>query len=364
MFFHLRIEPYDPIIARDGRPFGAAAGNRMKTLEWLYPSVLAGSIRTIAGKRAALDFDEDAVALLTRLEVHGPVASREDQLFFPLPYDLVRHPVTKQFSSARPAGFASHESWDLAEPGVIPALLPEDLAADFKPDKLPMLWSTGAAARWLGAETADQFQLDENETIARLERSERTHAAIDAATGAAEDSMLFTTEGIEFPAGLHMSARIAPPPKLEPFLRNLDQLHSVGGERRLARFSIAKGNGWECPLPLSKRLVATKKVRMQLVTPAIFDGGWRPQWITEPEQSGTRLKLVSAAMSRWRPVSGWSYAKPTGPKPVRRMAPAGSVYFFETEETPAKLPDLWLAPVSDRPQDRRDGFGLAIWGVW
>jgi CRISPR-associated protein Cmr3 len=47
------------------------------------------------------------------------------------------------------------------------------------------------------------------------------------------------------------------------------------------------------------------------------------------------------------------------------MAPAGSVYFFEVLEGAGDwAPDAWLQPVSDGEQDRRDGFGLSLWGVW
>jgi CRISPR-associated protein Cmr3 len=48
------------------------------------------------------------------------------------------------------------------------------------------------------------------------------------------------------------------------------------------------------------------------------------------------------------------------------MAPAGSVYFFETlDGDPVDLiPNAWLRPVSDDPKDKRDGYGLALWGIW
>jgi CRISPR-associated protein Cmr3 len=50
---------------------------------------------------------------------------------------------------------------------------------------------------------------------------------------------------------------------------------------------------------------------------------------------------------------------------VKRVVPAGGVYFFETVDGSASdLADRWLEPVSDDEQDCRDGFGLAVWGVW
>jgi CRISPR-associated protein Cmr3 len=65
-----------------------------------------------------------------------------------------------------------------------------------------------------------------------------------------------------------------------------------------------------------------------------------------------------------RAVSGWSY-KTGGPKAIRRMVPAGGVYFFKSDSNDNRsLADHWLRPVSDDVKDRRDGFGLALWGTW
>ena len=45
------------------------------------------------------------------------------------------------------------------------------------------------------------------------------------------------------------------------------------------------------------------------------------------------------------------------------MVPAGSVYFLEVVEGDCGnlVENAWLQPVSDALQDRRDGFGLAVW---
>jgi len=113
---------------------------------------------------------------------------------------------------------------------------------------------------------------------------------------------------------------------------------------------------------------------MVLATPAIFEHGWRPGWLNTkligtPPGGGPELKLVGVSIQRWKAVSGWSLAKQAGtdkpgPKAIRRLVPAGGVYFFETKDNAAALADQWLQPVSDNEQDRRDGFGLAVWGTW
>ncbi|MDD3622507.1 MAG: type III-B CRISPR module-associated Cmr3 family protein, partial [Methanofollis sp.] len=56
---YLSITPHDPLIARDARPFGL--GINMKSLDWPYPSVLAGSMRTMIGKMNGGSFDKMTV---------------------------------------------------------------------------------------------------------------------------------------------------------------------------------------------------------------------------------------------------------------------------------------------------------------
>jgi CRISPR-associated protein Cmr3 len=69
-------------------------------------------------------------------------------------------------------------------------------------------------------------------------------------------------------------------------------------------------------------------------------------------------------------VSGWSLEQSAtekpGPKALRRLAPAGSVYFFDVVTGDARqlAENLWLEPVSDSAREGREGFGLALWGVW
>ena len=56
------------------------------------------------------------------------------------------------------------------------------------------------------------------------------------------------------------------------------------------------------------------------------------------------------------------------PKPTRRLAPAGSVYFLEltgADDAIGRFVDaVWLQAISDDEQDQRDGFGLALLGAW
>ena len=94
-----------------------------------------------------------------------------------------------------------------------------------------------------------------------------------------------------------------------------------------------------------------------------------------PLGGGVKATVRAACVQRPEIVSGWDLAYDNGPgkkkgrpKPTRRLAPAGSVYFVEltgAKEDVARWCDTtWLAPVSDTDQERRDGFGLAFLGTW
>lgn len=81
---YLTVTLHDPVIARDGRPFGT--GKRMGSLDWLYPSVLAGSLRTILGNLVQADFSEpDTINVLKEVSIAGPLPLWDGRIFLPAP---------------------------------------------------------------------------------------------------------------------------------------------------------------------------------------------------------------------------------------------------------------------------------------
>lgn len=159
-------------------------------------------------------------------------------------------------------------------------------------------------------------------------------------------------------------------------------LRCVGGERRpawIARCPAATDPWPGYPEALRQAFAQPSQgLRLVLATPALFDNGWRPGWLDETLQGtppgcpGLRLKLRAVALERWQAFSGWDMRPPDGrrggaARAVRRLVPAGSVYWFEILEDRtdgAAVEALWLASVCDREADRRDGFGLVLPGVW
>jgi CRISPR-associated protein Cmr3 len=358
----------------------------MRSLKWPYPSVLAGSVRTLIGKSAGGSFDPSVVAALKETEVAGPLPLVDNELYFPCPLDFVlrRDPDACLAFALRPCALRQDEGWDLATnyPRLLPCMLPRSASSDFKPADAPAFWSAARMRSWLlnpdGAHYLLPPETPERGSgyLAAPDTDQRMHVCIDPSSGAAREALLYMTAGLALDPAVNLAARVRVPPSSHlRFPRDLDAFHTLGGERRLVRFRAERTTAWNSPPDLVEALHAGPLVRMVLATPAVFAQGWRPGWLGpelegSPPGAAVKLRLVGASVGRWRAASGWSLEKSSterpGPKAVRRLAPAGSVYFFEvTAGEPSELAEkLWLEPVSDRAGDCREGFGLAVWGVW
>lgn len=380
----LEITCRDPIVARDGRPFGVGQGNRMRSLDWPLPSMLAGSLRSTLGKSADRDFSVEIAKDLLRVEIAGLLPQADGQLHFPSPEDCV---VDPQQRPHRAVPQAAGGGCDWPAQGLLPVQI--QTPDDFKPEAAPAWWPQDRYAAWLAGE---EIAFDQK-FLRAAEAQHRTHVRIDPDAGSAADENLFTTAALALShlprhgaateralssrfAPITLSARVRAADWCGEAVAHLDTLHPLGGERRLACWKTsARTPAWTCSEKIRKALMETSRVRMVLATPAIFKDGWKPGWLSDdligtPPGANVRLRLAGVNIRRWRTVSGWSLAdlpeQPRGPKPVKRMVPAGGVYFFETADEKAldHLAERWLEPVSDHEQDRRDGFGLAAWGVW
>lgn len=409
-FRSIRITPRDPLIARDGRPF--TAGNRMQSLDWFYPSVLAGSLRSILGKQANVDFNDPTVHdPLRAVSLRGPFPVVDQALYLPAPHDVfferdktaASGTVTGKVFASRPAEIGTDEGVDFPSDLLPPMLDLGSDETDFKPSEVPAFWSVDEMAKWLVLPRGNrQWSFAGAGFLKPAKKDQRFHVKITEGEGTAEDGQLFSTVGLD----LTQLSVFDPQPKsvssIDPQLlvrasaangygSQLDQVsqfHPLGGERRLAHWSSVVGADstnvealWNCPQLVadalheeSKKKQAPQRVRLVLATPGLFRTGWIPEWIGK-DMTGTvpgtgtgnqvRLKLVSACVDRWRAVSGWNLEK-NQPKATQRLVPAGSVYFFEVlSGDVSALKSTWLTPTYfDDSQPARDGFGLALWGIW
>ncbi|MFC5703835.1 type III-B CRISPR module-associated protein Cmr3 [Cohnella faecalis] len=412
----MRIEPVDPIMTRDGRPFDDSPGSTASIMNEVSPGMLAGTIRTLLLKNRNGLSAIDKADLLRQLRIAGPLLEWNGHLYFPMPADLVIYEVNDilKVINLQPQSVAPDEGYF----GVsVEGRQRMDLLPPLVQHYSKLYKGSPAFVRedWLyrelsGAVSADDWSRELNEWkkwrssqsqeaapphspfLQPYEREIRLHNAIDDTRGGTEEGKLFSTEALRFKPGVSLLVSIdmegSKPDK------RLKTLHSMGGKRRLARFQEIDWPQdrlfpWKCPESIASSMCKAKpgdRLRMTLATPAYFLKGWRPRWVDAdfhtnehlfeclniPASSALRLKLQWACVDRWLPVSGWSIGRSVREgkeKAVRRMVPAGSVYFFELVDGDAGvLADNWLVSVSDTrrrkgPLDREDGFGLAIWGI-
>jgi len=375
------ITPIDTIISRDSRPFGSIRGARVHSLDWIVPSVVCGTLRTIAGKIAG----EFEVEKLKKINVTGPFLEKGGVIYFPRPLDYVK---SDNRSYVILPGEIESGGTDMPIAGLLPPFIQglKDDDEDFKPSKVPDFWSFEAMSRWLSEYR--QFEFNRDDFLESPQKDERVHVSIDPESGSAEEEKLFSTTSLDFKSSVgedsakkifQLRIVIRAETEDERYSKILDEiatLHPMGGERRLTEWrKIGTENKFWIPPNGLEQKIKNSSLRMILATPAIFKNGWLPGWIDKETCSGeipgtkVHVKLVSVVLSkRWEAVSGWSYESgKSGEKPLRRMTPAGSVYFFnfcKGENEIFSLKDVWLRSVCDDPQDRADGFGAAIWGAW
>lgn len=387
----LQIRAIDTLLFREGRPFTMDPGGRADTMLMPLPSTLAGFLRTCIGKLAGASSPADWREIASRVWVRGPLMTWDGSVILHAPADaLVYHPnrdnkKVMDIMPLRPIAPPAGAGTDI--PG---GMIPVQPRGEAKPAKGFDFWSWALVERWLRGEHPTREELAAIQHLAPSV-DQRVHVEIDPASLGSREGRLFSTRMVAHEKHVFRPRKDRPEVHGEYSLlcrvegleegESLTGPETLGGENRLASIAPASVEWPCCPPDLRDKLRQATHVRMILATPAIFEWGWMPKWLDKTTKEGSppgldvRLKLVAAAVPRRQPVSGWDMEN-RRPKPVRWMAPAGSVYFFEVKGgNPGVLAEEgWLAPVSDdeeieephRPvsKNRDDGFGLALWGVW
>lgn len=363
------IEPRSPLVFRSGRPFGQ--GGDAHGMAMPLPSTLAGAVRTFWGEQSGMDFgrksisDEDA-KILREKQVLGPLLAQSDErgleYLFPQPADalyLSGAEKTGLFSLV-PRVLPKGGGCDLPA-GLQPVYL-EESAGKSKPAKGPSWWRETFFHRWLMGEKPAVDELDELGWMGP-QAELRTHVALDTGTQAGSDGLLYQTEGMEYRDQAQSRVFVF---GCKELLQG-PALMRLGGEGRPA--VLQQSNGLpKMPEGLAQGVEQEGMLRLLLLTPALFSEGWKPGWLDDdlegtPPGTQIRLKLEAVVLPRWEMVSGWDLQKGK-PRAIRRMVPAGAVYWFKVVEGKGVADALWLSNMSDNLQDHRDGFGLAVPALW
>lgn len=377
------IEPRDPLIVRDGRPFGAdIAGARARSLDFPFPSTTTGGVRTRYGLAKGGNFDAALIAevkgksvrgpLLVELDAEGKIAhwmfaAPADALWFENEAKDDKHAILKRLVPLR---LREGEKINLADDLNPVGMTMPDPKKPF--GHAPRYWRWDKFSQWLqnpSVLTKEDKQAVEDFGHNGPMAEERTHVSIAPDTQTAADGALYQTRGLEFTRTINGERqRLALAVTTDADLPDAS-LSPLGGERRLVTWRGRRESTEglpDRPADLLAEIQSKAACRVVLLTPAHFNAGYRPDWLLQPRY-GVTPKLKAAAVHRAQVVSGWDFEK-RGPKPTRRLAPAGSVYFLKLNGTPEAIGDwvkeMWMNCISDEEQDRKDGFGLIALGAW
>ncbi|MDZ4721928.1 MAG: CRISPR-associated protein Cas5, partial [Roseiflexaceae bacterium] len=230
------IEPHDPLIMRDGRPFNPTPGARAVSLPFPLPSTVIGALRTRAGSDANGNFDQTRVLDMLTQAMHGPFLveiGQDDQLawLMPAPADAL---ITKDDSRCRPLvpfTICPDEQTDLQQLAMLVA--PEDPTPAKVDPQAVRFWRWSHFSAWLMQPKAMPIPTDLG--IGELLINKRVHVRVSAESQTADEGGLFITHGLEFTtekqgyslAVKRLGLALATDAAIQPGLGTL------GGERRM-----------------------------------------------------------------------------------------------------------------------------------
>ena len=337
------LDPLDVPYLRGNKLF-ADAGAHGEALMPPWPSLAAGAIRSRlmaegVSLEALADFRLTQFGL-ARLHDGGVI-----EHLWPLPADVIVSDeialgdATYLRPSTTPAGIASSHALPK-----LPTLQTE------KPGKpVGGLWLTGdGIAAWLAGQPLNAKHFVRSGEL--WQTDPRLGIALDPKTRSAAEGKIYTTEttalkkGIGFIAAYEGSANKLP----------AESLVRLGGDGRGA---VVRSVTSHTTAPDWARIEKEGRFRLMLTTPGLFSGGWRPD--------GIPAALVAASVSRAETISGWDIVT-NKPKPAQRVAPTGSVYWFENltgNLTTLKALAQNGFPMED-PARHAEGFGKLVIAPW
>ncbi len=362
----LLIEPLDVLLFRDGRPFSAGMDHLAGSVFPPLPSTIAGFIRSRLFVEAGGDWlrarerfgDLGGPDGYGDFRIEGLFLRRDGTDYVPVPGDVVRPKGSADggpFMLSRPLG-----------PGGTPPI-----TSNFPDRRLRFLWARTADV----VEPAQGFVALEDlfssyllgEPPARVAREEefvgrepRTGIGMDRERRSAGEGRLFLVEFVRLLDGVGLHVRFSG--VRWPGTSGADTL---GGERRPVRWTTVDRFALPPAGPVAEKVGVSGRFKLVLLTPALFEDGWRPGRRFEEalREAGVDADLVAAAVGRPVHAGGFDLHRQR-PRTMHRAAPAGSVYFYEVHRgDPSRLAGSWgIRAVSDVGWEA--GMGLSVLGGW
>ncbi|MCI0721120.1 MAG: type III-B CRISPR module-associated protein Cmr3 [Acidobacteria bacterium] len=392
-------EALDRLFFRDGRPMNIG---EMTWVESQFPPTgrtLQGAVRTAVLQSLGVDFESFRQATarycdnngeehdLTRimgcpsclgeLKLTGPFLTRNGELLFPAPLDLVKtesggfevlcvkeaEPIECDlgrvvFPRARETGVKTQESKYLTT-----SAMQGYLAGNLNAIRPPKDRHDTAATLWpLLAGIREDAALANREPKMGLERNDGTRTA--------EEGMLYSIAFVRPRMGVALALVVE---GIEEGMQPTSNwLQPLGGEGKLAGLTVSnQPPRWPDFLPELQAKNGVVRFKLVLSTPALFDGRgerWLPGGFTETPKNGLSVwsgvlngvdcEIISACVGKPQKIGGWDIAN-NRPRDLTCYVPSGSVYFCRAEAD--QIEKLHGGKIG---LDTEYGFGHVLVGTW
>jgi CRISPR-associated protein Cmr3 len=357
----LFIEPCDVWMFRESRPFAAGQSFVARSMFPPTPQTMQGVIRSHVLEHSGVDWaaygkgQADAYLYeligsstsLGSLSLSGPFVARMDDngrasRLVPAPRDMTK---TGQDDTAVYGIQSPRRENTAITAAPFEGWLPLGMSESATPIKDERLWlDDDGLAIYLRGDSPKVIEQDKVYVT-----DERVGLALDSGRRTARASHLYHAHFVRPQPGIGLLVQIN-----AALLNHIPSkgVINLGGESRSGYYGTVNYT------PPS--LVHTGNVKIVLLTPAWFSGGWQPTNGDWSPWVGKGARLVSMVVGKPQAISGWDVAR-REPKPLRHYVPAGSVYYFEN----ATLTDL---PFTETPTNALDhaalGFGAVATATW
>jgi CRISPR-associated protein Cmr3 len=368
----LFIEPNDVLMFRDGRPFAGGDDHFARGIFPPSPATIYGALRSHILSNCWSEFnkfknDQGQIPEDVKKEIGTPtdlgslalcqftLAKRNGnniEQLFPMPKDVVQE---KGVEDGKPCILTP---LNLSNSKTITDL-PAGLSNMWNPTEKPM----EAVSGFLSSKEMGNYLLGAAPSITEADKlfktEERTGIQKNRETRSVETGRLYSVEYFRLNGDTGFAVEVD-----NTILLPESGILRLGGDNRSAMY--AAGSWTEISVePIKRKITDTKRFKLVLTTPAIFNKGWLPDWINadtmQGQINGIKVKLISACVGKPIGIGGYDFVK-NHPKVMKKAVPAGSVYYFELTEgdVDSLFKNVWLKSISD--EKAQEGFGITLIG--
>ena len=385
------IRPIDTLFFRDGKPFEFGIENYSFSIFPPSPRTFYGALRTyiILSHSSLNSYKKDEKLLkivgdennFGNLRIYGPIIAKKIgsyiEMYFPIPKDVMLKEtfIEKRAIYLKPqeieeANFNLDKKINL----VIPEQ-EEDL------EEVEGYFSNSDMEDYLSekSELGEKLEKIAKDSSNIYKHEHRVGIKINKERGTVEPHYLYSSPHLRL--GIFNTARyygfIVGIDGDEGLVNNRG-IFRLGGDTRVVELEELEEGMIEkifsqFRLQIIEKIKNSKRFKMILLTPAIFQNGWYPDFLNisndelKGKWEGIEIKLVGCILGKPKYLGGFDLVKQT-PKSIKKVIPPGSVYFFEIiNDTNIDWDNIFnnYFPRSiDNSDLSKEGFQLILLGGW